>query len=212
MTVRVILFQGALIFAFFPISALTLSPVAQAGKWTNEMVKFTEDDFMILPPLCRAKISQQSNREVQEYWTRRYGSNWGGMHHYCFGLKALNLAYRDFNNTTKREYFSSQAVNEFGYVLDRAEPDFVLRPEILIQRGRALVLSRSYDDAKQSFEEALKQNPKSVDAWVALSDLYSQLGKSTEAIKVLEQAIEVTGGEHKKITARLDDLKKKRIR
>lgn len=212
MTIRSTSFRWALVFAFVAISALAMTPVALAGKWTSEVVKFTEQDFMILPPLCRAKIAQQSNREVQDYWIRRYGSNWGGMHHYCFGLKALNLAYRDFKNTTKREYFSTQAVNEFDYVLDRAEPNFVLRPEILIQRGRALTLSRSYEDAKQSFEEALKLNPKSVDAWAALSDLYSQMGKNTEAIKVLEQAIEATGSEHKKLTARLDDLRKKPAR
>lgn len=212
MTIRSTSFRRVLVFAFVAISALALTPVALAGKWTSEVVKFTEEDFMILPSLCRAKIAQQSNREVQDYWIRRYGSNWGGMHHYCFGLKALNLAYRDFKNTTKREYFSTQAVNEFDYVLDRAEPNFVLRPEILIQRGRALTLSRSYEDAKQSFEEALKQSPKSVDAWAALSDLYSQMGKNTEAIKVLEQAIEATGSEHKKLTARLDDLRKKPAR
>lgn len=175
-------------------------------------MNFKEADFMILPPLCRAKISQQSDQEIQAQWIRKYGPDWGHMHHYCFGLKALNLAYRDFNNKTKREYFSAQAVNEFSYALDRATPVFQLRPEILIQRGRALMLLRSYDEAKESLEEALEHDPKSVDAWVFLSDLHILIGRKTEALMVLEKAIEVTGSEHRKITTRLEDLRKKPTR
>ena len=201
-----------MVFFFRAAIVLTLSPITQAAQWTSEAVKFREEDFTILPPFCRAKIAQQNNREIQEYYIRRYGQNWGNMHHYCFGLKALNLAYRDFNNKAKREYFLKQAVNEFDYVLEHADQDFSLRPEVLIQRGRALTQSRNYDEAKESIEEALKTDPKSVDAWVALSDLYSMTGKNLEAIKVLEKAIEITGNEHKKITARLDDLRKRATR
>lgn len=212
MTIRSTSFRRALAFVFVSIGALTLTPAALAEKWTSEMVKFTEADFMVLPPLCRAKMDPTKNREMQAQWSRKYGETWGHMHHYCFGSKALNLAYRDFTKAERRNYFSAQAAREFDYVLDKAAPDFELRPEILIQRGRAHMLSRSYDDAKQSFEEALKLNPKSVDAWVALSDMYSQMGRYVDAIKVLEQAIETTGSEHRKITVRLDDLKKKPAR
>lgn len=167
---------------------------------------------MILPSFCRENINlkKSKNRDNLEQWNRKYGAANGSMHHYCYGLKALNLAYRDFKDATRRSYFSTQAVGEFNYVLENAEPDFVMRPAVLIQRGRALTLARSYEDAKQSFEDALKLDPKSVDAWVSLSDMYSQIGKNTEAIRVLEQAIEVTGSEHKKIKVRLDDLKNKR--
>lgn len=212
MTIRSISFRRALVFVFVSIGALTMTPVATAGNWTSEVTKLTEEDFMILPPLCRAKMDPTKNREIQAQWSRKYGEMWAHMHHYCFGSKALNLAYRDFTKAERRKYYSAQAAREFDYVLDKAAPDFEMRPEILIQRGRALMLSRSYDDAKQSFEEALKLNPKSVDAWVALSDMYSQVGLHADAIKVLEQAIETTGGEHRKITVRLDDLKKKPAR
>lgn len=200
---------------FFPlvtISTLAPTPEAVAANGLSEPYKLTDADFAILPALCRAKITQSKNREVQEQWIRRYGSSWGGMHHYCYGLKALNLAYRDFKDSAKRSYFSTLAVKEIDYVLENAEPGFPLRPEMLIQRGRALTLARSYEDAKQSFEEALKTDPKSVDAWVALSDLYGQMGKNAEAKKVLEQALEVTGTAHKKITARLDDMNSKSTR
>lgn len=206
--------QHALLIALVAATfcALTLSPVAHAEKWTSEAFKLTEADFMVLPPLCRAKTAQSKNQEVQKLWRLKYGTAWGHMHHYCFGSKALNLAYRYYADSTKRAYYSTQAVREFDYVLDNTESTFPLRPEILTQRGRAQVLSREYGDAKQSFEEALKIDPKSVDAWGALSDMYGQMGRNAEAIAVLEKAIEATGGEHKKITTRLEDLNKKRAR
>lgn len=203
-------FRQALALGAVAISALTLSPAAQADKWTSEVFKLTEADFMVLPPLCRAKTAQAKNQEIQNLWIRKYGSVWEHMHHYCFGSKALNLAYRYFTDAKRRSYFSAQATREFDYVLDNSDYSFPLRQEILIQRGRAQMLSREHDDAKQSFEEALKLDPKSVDAWCALSDMYSQMGRNADAIKVLEKATEVTGGEHKKITTRLDDLTKKR--
>lgn len=188
-----------------------LNPAAQAEQWTSEAVKLTEQDLMILPSFCRENINLKKSKdpEARAQWNRKYSAANGSIHHYCFGLKALNLAYRDYRDATRRKYFSNQAVGEFDYVLYHAEPDFSLRPDVLIQRGRALTISRSYEDAKGSFEEALKLSPTSVDAWVALSDMYSQMGKNAEAIKVLEQAVEVTGSEHKKIKVRLDDLRKK---
>ena len=89
------------------------------------------------------------------------------------------------------------------------EPGFFMRPELLMQRGRALTLKREYEDAESDYRLALKINKKYVDAWAALSDLYAQVGKNDEAIKVLTQAIEETGEEHKKFTSRLHDLRQK---
>lgn len=186
---------------------LAHSPVAHADQWTSEAFRLTEEDFQLLPPLCRAKTAQSKNQEVQAIWMRQYGAAWEHMHHYCFGKKALALAYRYYSDSKKRAYFSSQSANEFDYVLGSTESNFPLRTEILIQRGRAKVLAREYDDAKKTFEEVLKRDPKSIDGWSALSDMYSQMGRNADAIAVLEEAIEVTGGEHKKLKARLDDLR-----
>lgn len=208
-TMRRVPIRQPLVLVMISISVLVHTPAAVGANWASEHNKMTEADFMTLPLFCRAKTTQQHDRKIQDAWTLKYGPAWQHMHHFCFGSKALNLSYRYFNSKEKRRYFSAQAVKEFDYVLDNTGPSFSLRTELMIQRGRALTISQSYDDAKQSFEEALKLDPRSVDAWVALSDMYSQIGKDAEAIKVLEQAIQTTGSEHKKITARLNDLKKK---
>ena len=180
-----------------------------SGGVQADLFPITEDDMPFLPVFCRAKLLQSKQPDIQKHWAKTYGTeNWMHLHHQCYGAKALNLAYRDFKDVAKRTYFAKLASNEFNYVLNATEPDFVLRREVLTQRGRALTLAKQYGEAEKNFSEALKIEPKSVDTWVALSDLYRQTDRIADAIKTLEKAIEVTGGEHRKITVRLDDLKK----
>lgn len=179
---------------------------AQAGL--SEAYVLTEADLALMPVFCRAKASKKLPKNVYEHWSNTFGAdNWLHMHHYCFGLKALQLSYSNFHDLTSRTYQARVAETEFNYVLRHSEDDFYMRPEILVQRGRAQTLARAYELAKKSFEEALKLNPKSIDAWAALADLYSQIGRKDEAIKVLEQAIKTTGDEqNKKIILRLNEL------
>jgi tetratricopeptide (TPR) repeat protein len=193
--------------AGFTLSLVPWPTEAQVGL--SEAFVLTEQDLALLPPFCRAKASKKLPKEVYEHWSRTFGpENWLHMHHYCFGMKALQLAYTDFADLTSRKYQASVAATEFNYVLRHSEENFYMRPEILVQRGRAHVLSRSYEPARKSFEEALQLNPKSIDAWVALGDLYSQTGRKDDAIKTLEQAIKMTGDEqNKKITLRLNELR-----
>ncbi|MDP3286969.1 MAG: tetratricopeptide repeat protein [Methyloversatilis sp.] len=180
---------------------------AQAGL--SEAYVLTEDDLAFMPQFCRAKVTKKLPKNVYEGWSNKFGpENWLHMHHYCFGLKALQLSYSNFRDLTSRTYQARVAETEFNYVLRHSEEDFYMRPEILVHRGRAQTLARAYEPAKKSFEEALKINPKSVDAWVALGDLYSLIGRKNDAIKTLEKAIEVTGEEqNKKILLRLNDLR-----
>ena len=59
----------------------------------------------------------------------------------------------------------------------------------------------------KAFEDALKLRPDSVDAWVALSDLYHDAGQRKQALAVLEEALKRTG-DHPKISLRMEELKK----
>lgn len=175
----------------------------------DKYFEISETDLAFLPVYCRAKFVPKTRVEMKAHWEQVFGAdNWLHMHHYCFGLKAIQSAYRDYGKPESRTYLSKQAANEFDYMLRHATPDFYLRPEILVQRGRALALARSYDAAKSSFNQALELEPKNVDAWTGLSDLYSQIGKKAEAIQVLEQAVQKAGHDHRKINVRLEDLKK----
>lgn len=193
------------------VLAMCAFPAPSGARDTlSDAFNISEEDLAMLPPYCAAKITRATDKALQEYWGKRFGaSNWVHMHHYCFGLKAMQLAYRDYANEHMRMFQAGVAIDNFSYMIKFVEPGFFMRPELLMQRGRALTLKREYEDAESDYRLALKINKKYVDAWAALSDLYAQVGKNDEAIKVLTQAIEETGEEHKKFTSRLHDLRQK---
>lgn len=173
---------------------------------TNETTNWSDHDFALYPPFCRARIEREP-KELVDYWTQRLGpKNFLHTHHFCFGLKALNLAYRDFGNKQKREGWANAVVGNFNYIIEHTERTFFMRPDAYVHLGRGHLLRQEHDVARQKFYEALKLNPKLVDAWVAMSDMYFQVGKKPDALAVLEQAREICD-ENKKIDLRIAEMR-----
>jgi len=192
------------------IAMLALLPNIATAR-TNESTNWTEEDYALYPPYCRARLLREP-KELEAYWSKKLGpKNFLHMHHFCFGLKALNLAYgslRDKQRLTGQAY---TVVRNFNYILEQTQRDFPLRPEALLNIARGYALLQEFKVARDKFEEALKLNPKLVDAWVGLSDMYYQNGQRADALRVLEKALEVAG-EHKKITLRIEDMKKQGVK
>jgi tetratricopeptide (TPR) repeat protein len=179
---------------------------ADVAARRNETTNWTDQDFALYPPFCRARIEREP-KELVDFWTQRLGpKNYLHIHHFCFGLKALNLAYANLNNKQQREFMASAVIGNFNYIIEHTERTFYMRPEAYVNLGRGYVLRQEYDVARQKFHEALKLNPKLVDAWVAMSDMYHQLGKKSDALSILEQASEICG-ENKKIDLRVAEMR-----
>lgn len=192
--------------------ALVVTPMpGLADRGDDSAFDFSEEDLRTLPPYCVAKVGRQkTDKAAQSYWSKHFGApNWLHLHHYCFGLKAMQLAYRNFSDKNTRAYFSKVAQGNINYVLKNAEPNFFMRPELFLQRGRAKVLGRDFDGAQEDYQTALSLDRKYIDAWAAMSDLLVQMGEPDKAIKILEEAVRETDGENKKLTLRLDELQKK---
>jgi len=171
----------------------------------NEVSNWPLEDFDIYPPYCRARILREP-KELEVYWTARLGAkNFIHMHHYCHGLRALTLAYSSFNDKQRRTTMANAVVGNLEYIIRHTEPNFVLRGEALMNLARGHVLLQEYDIARKRFEEALRFDPKLVDAWVAMSDMYYQIGKRADALTILEQASEMVG-ENKKIDLRIAEM------
>jgi tetratricopeptide (TPR) repeat protein len=173
----------------------------------NESNNWTDDDFALYPAYCRVKLTGESAQEV-EYWKKYFGfDNYIHMHHYCFGLKAMTLAYANFGDRKRRSAFALDVIRNMNYILNATRKDFFMRPDALINLGRGYLLMSEGDKARKAFEDALKLRPDSVDAWVALSDLYHDAGQRKQALAVLEEALKRTG-DHPKISLRMEELKK----
>lgn len=187
--------------------ALMLSTASgSAFARSNETTSFTERDFALYPQFCRARIAREPQALV-DYWTQQLGpKNFIHIHHFCFGLKAMNLAYASLGDKGRREFMANAVVGNFNYILEHTERTFFMRPEALLNLGRGYQLRQQYDIARRKYEEALKYNPKLADAWVAMSDMFYQLGQKREAMYILEKASEQVG-ENKKIDLRLDEMR-----
>lgn len=194
----------------FVLMALSATAACSFAR-PNLSLKFTEDDFALYPQFCRARIAREPQSLV-DYWNSKLGpKNFLHMHHYCFGLKALNLGFANFGNKQSRGFMANEAINNFEYVLAATEKTFYMRPDVFLNMGRGYQLKQEYDLAKNNYEAALKFNPMFVDAWVYLSDMYYQLGKKSEALSVLEKARSKIG-ENKKIDLRIADIRKSGVK
>lgn len=185
-----------------PLLAFSIESLARANDITN----WSDQDFALYPQFCRARIERQP-QELVDFWTQRIGpKNYIHIHHFCFGLKALNLAYASLSDKQSRAFLANAVVGNFNYIIEHTERTFYMRPEAYVNLGRGHLLRQEYDVARQKFHEALKLNPKLVDAWVAMSDMYHQLGKKSDALAILEQASEICG-ENKKIDLRIAEMR-----
>lgn len=192
------------VFSLMCGAALFAPDVAQARN--DSATSWSEEDFALYPAYCRAKLGEAKALEV--LWSKQLGSkNYLHIHHFCFGLKALNLAYASYSDAPRRRSLAGVVITNFHYILRHTEPTFFMRPEALVNLGRGHMLLQEYTEAREAFEAAIKINPLEVNAWVALSDLYFQIGRRADAMRVLEDA-QKAAGEHKKITLRIEDLKK----
>jgi len=70
-------------------------------------------------------------------------------------------------------------------VLGHAAPDFVLLPEIHLNKGRALKRLGEGGKAASEFQKAIALRPDYAPAYAALSDFYSDLGDVEEARRIL---------------------------
>lgn len=168
---------------YFLIVTLGFAAINQV----NAAIDTTAQDIALLPTYCDAKMGRQAP-EAAALWRQNMGhENWIHLHHYCGGLIELNRYYR--GTTGRQKANLGNSVNEFKYVLDRWTPDFYLRSEAHLNRGRAYKYMRQDGQALADFQKARELNPRLAPASLELADLYVKLGKKNEAITILKSAI-----------------------
>lgn len=177
------------------------------GARANEVVSWSDEDFAMYPNYCKAKLLD-SPPELVVLWKGRFKGNYLHMHHYCFGLKAMSLAYSNYSDKGRRMEFARAVVQNFEYIMAHTSVDFVMRPDALVNMGRGYQLLGQPLEAKKRFEQALRMRSDLVDAWVALSDLLYDNGDKKGAMTVLESAREKVG-DHPKIKLRMESLMSK---
>lgn len=150
----------------------------------------TPDEMAMLPPYCDAKMGSR-NPESASYWRNQMGhDNWLHIHHYCGGLLELNRYYR--SSTGLKTPNLRNAVNQFNGMLNAFTPDFYLRPEVHLNRGRVLKFMGKEGEAIHDFQKALELDARLAPARIELANLYVKSGKKEQALDVLKKGLELS--------------------
>lgn len=115
--------------------------------------------------------------------------NWRHMHHFCDCMRFTNRAYSALGNWNDMQYNLQIAIGGCDYVLKNTKPDFYMRPEIHLQKGKALRLFKQENKAVGEFMEAIQGNPGLAQAYVELADIQAHNKKSGEALKTVTEGL-----------------------
>jgi len=154
----------------------------------------TEAEFARLPPYCRARMGDNNTAAYQK-WQGVFGQkNFIHMHHYCAALNDVNSARAAVGDADKQQRALEAAVKNFAYMERMTQADFFLRPEISVQKGKALALLGRTQEAASHFNAAIARKADYTPAYAALSDLLRDSGDTTQAIEVLRRGLDAKPG------------------
>ncbi len=115
--------------------------------------------------------------------------NWQHMHHFCDCIRFTDRAYSALGNPYQVKYDLQIGIGGCDYVLEHTTPDFYMRPEVHLQKGKALGLYKQEGRAIAEFMKAIRENPKLAEAYVALADIQARNRKSGEALKTVTEGL-----------------------
>ena len=115
--------------------------------------------------------------------------DWQHMHHFCDCIRFTNRAYAALGNWNDMRYDLQLGIGGCDYVLSHTKPDFYMRPEVHLQKGKALQLFKQEGKAVVEFMEAIRGNPELAQAYVELADIQARSKKSGDALKTVTEGL-----------------------
>ena len=170
----------------------------------------------MLPRYCaytqsfRDRVPGGNNPDEIQRWYSIMGQTFHAMHHYCWGLMKTNRGVLLARDEQSRRFYLQDAIGEFDYVIDRAPPDFVLLPEILMKKGENLIRLGQHGSGIRQLLRAIELKPDYWPPYAAMSDYYKNTGDLKKAREVLEKGLSASPDAKalKDRLAKLDAVKK----
>jgi tetratricopeptide (TPR) repeat protein len=180
-----------LFFALLILSGEIVSydSLAETGKRTT--YPETPADFAKLPPYCYARIKQKLEPAGQMWKSRMGDSCYTHVHHYCSGQHLVNYAYSEPSKKSREAIITQALENGFDYMWNAAGPSCGLMPEIMVNRGKALLMADRASEALESFRKAIELNQRYIPAYAELATLYAKSGQADVARTILDYALKV---------------------
>lgn len=174
-----------------------------AASFAAEPFAPQPNEIALLPPLCQDKLVSRNN----ESWTATIGPEYLHIHHYCYALNFLNRASRKLGDRPARQSDLSQALDNIDYVIRNSRREFMLLPEILVQKGKVLRELGRIGESVAVYQEAIQIKPDYAAAYTALSEAYQKTGNRDQALQVAEEGLK-NAPDSKALSRRVKELKK----
>jgi tetratricopeptide (TPR) repeat protein len=144
----------------------------------------------LLPPYCNYAQSFPGASQPAAYqaYLARYGNAWSHIHHYCYALQEIMQADRLNTSPQARRTLIRSALGNIDYVLQRSEPGFPFRPEMLSRKARLLMRTGDATKALESAQRLRDEAPTLADGYIIMADILTRGGRREDAERVLTDA------------------------
>lgn len=133
--------------------------------------------------MCQARVYSRLGERDQ---------NTMHMHHYCDGLRFLDRAYASLGDKQDMRYYLGVSIGNFDYVLTHTQEDYVMRGEVHMGKARALKLLGKKGEAATEYLKALRYLPNSSAIYLALADIYQEIGDKPKALEMVAEGLRHT--------------------
>ncbi|MDP2432816.1 MAG: hypothetical protein Q8O33_12390 [Pseudomonadota bacterium] len=164
----VVLFRAILV----GLMALSLHPLAMA-------------DFTATPEETKMCVATIWNRQVHG------DQNWSHVHHYCDCVRFTHRAYRSMvKSKADFKYNLGEALGGCNYVISRVTPDFILLPEIYLQKG--IIYSLQGQDALAAAEylKAINSDQSLVKAYVGMAEFFIKKNDKKKGLEIITKGLQ----------------------
>lgn len=146
------------------------------------------------------KLARESPQSA--YWDERIGG--GGMlwamHHYCWALIHLRRSEAAGISPQEHRYLKQVAIGDFNYVVRQAlrlpnPSSFLMLPELYYRIGDTNVQLGNTYAATMAFDQARAVKPDYWPPYVAQAQMLDKAGLRKDAMRLLEQGLQIMPGE-----------------
>lgn len=181
---------------FVRLLLTTIFCLLAAPAFANKPKSITKAEMALIPTYCPDTMgfsygdAHYNTSPRASHWVSMLGKDFWHLHHYCWALINLSRANRYGISKLQRKGLLESVLSDYQYVLDRADPEFLLLPEILTRAGEVELKLAHPERAEGAFTRARQLKP---DYWPAYSHWIEYLiakGRRAEAKSLAQEGLE----------------------
>lgn len=169
--------------------------------WAMPPRHISAEERNLLPPYCKytqggyvghenpQRPSAEAKRWVSIFGGQGMTANLWRMHHYCYAL--IHLRRGQSFGLTPMEFKGAWmgVIEEIDFTLQFLPQDFVLMPEMMLNRARALMRLKKPEAALADLKKSVELKPDYWPPYLEMADYYFSIQDKSKAIEILQDGL-----------------------